>query len=333
MEKVTVIIPCYNAQDTIEKAVLSALRQTIPVRVIVVDDCSTDNSFARLQEMAAKETRLTAIRQAQNGGPSVARNTALDLVDTDWVAGLDADDYLLPDRLRRMVEHAESSGLDFVADDIIRVQPGADPADGVRVWRDEPVGAVPVDLARFVRENIQKYAGFRREIGYLKPLMRTGFLNAHGLRFRETMRLSEDYDFYARSLAEGARWEIIDPCGYIAVSMPGSLSKSYPTEAIRKVLACDRALLSRPDISPEARRMLRERIQQISTDLAWMKLIDAVRARDAGAIGGAMRASPGTVAKLLLRVAKHFLRIPLYPADEEAGRKPARESVPGLGLT
>ena len=98
MEKVTVIIPCYNGEAFIETAVRSALDQTIPTQVIVVDDCSSDGSFALLQAMAENEPRMMAMRQARNGGPSAARNTALRLVKTAWVANLDADDYLLPDR-------------------------------------------------------------------------------------------------------------------------------------------------------------------------------------------------------------------------------------------
>ncbi len=54
MEKVTLVIPCYNAAATIVKAVESALAQTVPVKIIVIDDCSTDNSFELLAALAAQ---------------------------------------------------------------------------------------------------------------------------------------------------------------------------------------------------------------------------------------------------------------------------------------
>ena len=141
MEQVTVIIPCYNAEAFIKVAIDSALNQTVPVKVVVVDDCSTDGSFALLQSIAETEPRLTAVRQPKNGGPSAARNTALRLVTTPWVANLDADDYMLPGRLQKLVAHGEAQKLDFVADDVIRVEPGQSPGNGIRVWKDELFGA------------------------------------------------------------------------------------------------------------------------------------------------------------------------------------------------
>ena len=327
MEQVTVIIPCYNAEETVAKAVRSALGQTILVRVIVVDDCSSDGSVALLETLAASEPRLSVIRQEQNAGPSAARNAALKRVETPWVAGLDADDYLLPDRLRRMLHHAEHRNLDFVADDVVRVQPGQMPEDGYRVWRDEEIGAVPMDLARFVRENLAKYAGQRREIGYLKPLMRTEFLRKNDLFFREDMRLAEDYEFYVRSLTLGARWEIIDPCGYIAVSMPESLSKTYPTHAIEKLVRADEAFLALPNLSGDARRALREHLHFTRTDFAWRTLIDGGRTKDPGLVLRALVQPPAVSAKVLLRTVKHLLGMRILPETSDAGRPRAGETA------
>ncbi len=332
MEKVTVIIPCYNAEAFIETAIRSALDQTIPVQVIVVDDCSKDGSFALLQALAATDPRLTVVRQPQNGGPSAARNAALRLVKTPWVANLDADDYLLPDRLRPMVEHGEARQLDFVADDVIRVEPGQVPAEGTRVWKDEMIGSVSISLARFVRENLAKYSGPRREIGYLKPLMRTQFLHEKSLFFREDMRLAEDYEFYTRSLTLGARWEVIDPCGYIAVSMPGSLSKAYPTSAIEKLVQADRAFLKLPGLSPDERAAIKEHLHHTETDYAWRTMIDGVRAKSPALMMRALMQPPAVSGKVMLRMAKHLLRMPVLPEVPEEPRKPARESA-GLSLT
>lgn len=332
MDKATVIIPCYNAEDSIEKAVLSALRQSIPVQVIVVDDCSTDGSFGLLQELAKSEPRLTVMRQEKNAGPSAARNAALRLVRTPWVAGLDSDDYLLPSRIERLVAHAESHDVDFVADDVIRIQPGQKPADGFRVWKDDSIGTVDMTFANFVRQNIFKYCGMRREISYLKPLMRVEFLRTHEIFFREDMRLSEDYEFYIRSLAEGARWQLIDPCGYIAINREGSLSKVYPTEALERVLDCDRGFLKHPRLTAQDRAALREHIYLVRTDYAWRLLIDGARTRKVSLVVRAIAQPLPVTATTLLRLAKHFLGLPIFPKDSDEGRKRAGESVE-LALT
>lgn len=306
-------MPSYNTSDVIEKAIESALEQTIETRLIVIDDCSTDDSFARIEAIAAREPRLTARRQPKNGGPSVARNAALRMVETPWVAGLDSDDYLLPDRMRKMVEFAEANDLDFLADDVIRVDTGMPIEKGTRVWKDQPVGRVPVDLARFVQENIRDHVGMRREIGYLKPLMRTAFLRQHDLFFREDIRGPEDYDFYARSLHAGARFEIIDPCGYIAVNREGSLSRSFAPLALEKVIEGDKALRDCPGTSDAARRSLSRHIQQYEADLSWLKMIEAVRAKDTGkALSVFAGTAPSALPIVTSRIAKHFLKIPIF---------------------
>lgn len=318
MAQVTLIIPCYNAAGTITRTLQSALAQTVPVEIIVVDDCSTDNSFEVVSALAAQHPNIRLYRQAVNGGPGAARNTGLRLAGTEWVTGLDSDDFLLPERTERQLAHVARRDVDFLMDDIIRIWPGQDVSQGVRVWRDAPVGTVEVDLALFVRENTLKHTGFRREIGYLKPLMRTDFLRRHSLAFREDMRLSEDYDFYARALLAGARFEIIDPCGYIALNRAGSLSKAIPTVAMEKVVAADRALLSAPGISADARAALRAHLTQTRTDLEWMRLIDAVRSRNLPAAARVFLSPPPVAAGVAMRLARHFLKIPLYP--EERGQ-------------
>lgn len=327
MYKATVIIPCYNAEDSIEKAVLSALRQSIPVQVIVVDDCSTDDSFRILEELKKAEPALTAIRQERNAGPSAARNVALRLVSTPWVAGLDSDDYMLPTRIERLVAHAEKHDVDFVADDVIRVEPGQEPAEGYRVWKDDAFGTVDMGFSDFVRQNIFKYCGMRREISYLKPLMRVEFLRANNIFFREDMRLSEDYEFYIRSLAEGARWQLIDPCGYIAVNREGSLSKVYPTGALERVLDCDRQFLKNPRLTARDRAALREHIYLVRTDYAWRLMIDGARSRQVSLMMRAVMQPLPVMATILLRLAKHFLGLPIFPKDSDEDRKRAGESV------
>lgn len=332
IETVTVIIACYNAERTIGRAVASALAQSVPTRVMVVDDASTDGSFALLESLAASQPRLVVLRQPVNGGPAAARNRGLRQAGTPWVATLDADDYLLEDRLRRLVDLGERQGLDFVADDLIRTLPGQNPGDGVRHWTDERLGSAPIGLARFVRENIWANTGSRREIGYLKPLMRTAFLQRHDLFFREDMRLAEDYELYARSLALGAKWVVTDPAGYIAVSQAGSLSRSYPTRVIAPVIEADRALLRMPGLSTDERRAVEEHLQQTQIDLAWRSLIDAVRSRQVPGVVGALWAPAPVMVRLLVRSARHLIGLPAIRPRPSQVRPPARETT-DLGLT
>jgi glycosyltransferase involved in cell wall biosynthesis len=102
------------------------------VRAIQIDDGSTDSTSYILTSLAAQHPQLTVRRQDRNGGPGAGRNAGLSLVQTEWVAPLGSDDFLL----LPAGPYGENAG------DIISIWPGQEPHEGVRVWRNEPVGAV-----------------------------------------------------------------------------------------------------------------------------------------------------------------------------------------------
>ncbi|HEY9698673.1 MAG TPA: glycosyltransferase [Trichocoleus sp.] len=100
--RVSILIPCYNADRWIAQAIQSALDQTYPNKeVILVDDGSTDRSLEVIQGFGDRirwETRT-------NQGGNAARNRLLELSTGEWLQYLDADDYLLPDKITHQVQH------------------------------------------------------------------------------------------------------------------------------------------------------------------------------------------------------------------------------------
>ncbi len=97
MVKVSVVIPTYNAEQTIGKAVKSVLSQTYaPYEIIVVDDCSTDNTVNVLRSFQD----LKIIHLKINSGPSIARNHGWDQATGDIIAFLDSDDEWHPEKLQ-----------------------------------------------------------------------------------------------------------------------------------------------------------------------------------------------------------------------------------------
>ena len=100
--RVTVVIPLHNAAAHIGAAVRSALASDLEaIEVIVVDDGSTDASLAIVQAIA--DPRLVVLRQAASGGPSRPRNVGIARARAPYVALLDADDLLKPDKLSQAV--------------------------------------------------------------------------------------------------------------------------------------------------------------------------------------------------------------------------------------
>jgi glycosyltransferase involved in cell wall biosynthesis len=95
MNKVSVVIPCYNSGEFLDEAVQSALAQTWPnLEVVIVDDGSTDQSTLRLLE-EARWPRTRIFRQA-NAGPAAARNHAVREASGSYILPLDADDTIEP---------------------------------------------------------------------------------------------------------------------------------------------------------------------------------------------------------------------------------------------
>lgn len=95
---ISVVIPLYNKEASIKQSLMSVLSQSFQdFEVVIVDDGSTDNSVAKVEEI--QDSRIRLIRQ-ENGGPSKARNTGVMNAKGDWTLFLDADDELLPEALR-----------------------------------------------------------------------------------------------------------------------------------------------------------------------------------------------------------------------------------------
>lgn len=100
---VSVLIPCYNAENTIARAIASVLAQSYRAyEIIAIDDVSQDGTLEVLKDFEKKGIlRLVSLRQ--NGGPAAARNTGLQVARGEFVAFLDADDEWAPEKLGRQV--------------------------------------------------------------------------------------------------------------------------------------------------------------------------------------------------------------------------------------
>jgi succinoglycan biosynthesis protein ExoU len=248
---VCVVVAARNASGTIARAIASALREAEVAEVVAVDDGSTDATAATARAADDGSGRLKVLSLAENRGPAHARNHAIAHSAAPLIAILDADDFFLKDRFRRLLD---AEDWDLVADNIVFVDAGRAQAEP----RVPDFEAAPrfLDIEGFIAGNISKRGASRGETGFLKPVMRRAFLDAHGLRYREELRLGEDYDLYARALLKGARYKIVHGCGYGAVVRPDSLSGRHGTLDLKRLYEADRALLAAADLPGGARAPL-----------------------------------------------------------------------------
>ena len=114
---ISIVVPVYNAAPYIENTVQMVLQQTYQdFELILVDDCSTDNSVALLEKLLEqrKDVRLRLVKKERNQGAAAARNTGLDMASGRYIAFLDADDVWLPHRLEAGLRFMEEKKAGFV---------------------------------------------------------------------------------------------------------------------------------------------------------------------------------------------------------------------------
>lgn len=295
---VAVLIAAYNAEATLERAVVSALAQSETEEVCIVDDGSTDATAALARALAAGDARVTFRQAPLNAGPAAARNWAIAATRAPWLAVLDADDYLLAARFAPLL--ARAGDADFVADALMRVAGEAPPLTPSADFTPEPLS-----FADFVLGNLGRAAG-QLDLGFLKPIFRRAFLDRHGLRYQEHLRLGEDYEFYARALALGARFLVGGPTGYVSVERAGSLSKAHSEADLERLRDCDDGLAEITSLSAADMRALQRHWGSVDCRLQWRRLISAVKGRNLGAALSAFH-TPSAALYLTARLGEQAL--------------------------
>ena len=107
---VSVVMPAYNAEKYIRGAVASVLSQTYPSwELVIVDDCSSDDTPALLDSLAEVDKRVRVIHARENAGVAAARNAAIAAASGSHIAFLDSDDGWHPRKLEWQMEHMEET--------------------------------------------------------------------------------------------------------------------------------------------------------------------------------------------------------------------------------
>lgn len=270
---VTVAIAAYNAAQFIAAAMASALEQTLAdIEVVVVDDCSSDDTVGVTQAIADRDERVRVIRLADNGGPAAARNAALQMARGHWFAVLDSDDLYAPDRLGSLVAAADAGGADIVADNLLVF--ADDPRVGTRLHLPDAVDGRWIESDDYFAQT--RMFGGGLEYGYLKPIIRLDRLRALDLRYDERLRIGEDDDFVARMLLGGMRYWLHPAPTYRYRRHSGSISHRLSSANARAMAQAASGLVA---AHPEPRHApaLRQRHRAFVRALAFVEFIDDLK--------------------------------------------------------
>lgn len=136
---VSIIMPCFNAEEHLLWAAGSILQQTWRnIELIAVDDCSTDRTPDILRHLAATDARVKLFRTPFNAGPYVAKNIGVMAANGEYITGHDADDWAVPQRIQSQLIHQIALGQPVTVGHMIRIS-----ADGMITRVLEPSNFSP----------------------------------------------------------------------------------------------------------------------------------------------------------------------------------------------
>ena len=192
---VSVIIATYNSGQLVAYALNALAAQTLAadlIEILVVDDGSTDDTWRHLSDLAAQRTNIKIFRQPHTGGPSTGRNRALAEASGEFVFFHDADDYLGPDALRRLINLARQQNSDIVV--------------GRVSWIGRPEARA--GFSKTVPDADIVADGVWRSLTPHK-LIRRSLIEQHHFRFYDDMVQGEDQVFMASCLFAARKISIL----------------------------------------------------------------------------------------------------------------------------
>ncbi|MEH1893288.1 MAG: glycosyltransferase family 2 protein [Nostoc sp.] len=276
--KVSVIIPAYNTEAYIAKAIESALEQTLTdIEVIVVDDGSSDKTVEVVKSFT--DQRLKVIVNQQNLGVSAARNRALRAAQGEWIAVLDSDDWYAPERLEKLVLLAEETNADMIADDPYLIKDGAtSPWSTLIQESGEHVDKIlQIDLIYFVETDIYGKAGLR--LGLSKPIFKREFMVKHGIEYDETISIAEDFWLDLKCLINGARFFIVPESYYFYRSRPISLVRQSILLRLNQYLSATNSFMQQEVVkkNPALMRALSYNLAVYQKNLAYFQVVVPIK--------------------------------------------------------
>ncbi len=274
---VTVLVANHNGARFLAESLTSIRRQSVrDIEIIVVDDASTDGSRALVEAVAAQDDRVRLLTTAVQGGPAAARNLGLEQATGRWVAVVDSDDLLHPDRLARLLQQAEAHGSDIAADNLLVFDDaGTTPP---YAFLANQTAVRQLDLAAYVLEDA--YGKASCKLGYLKPLFRAEFIRQSGLRYRPSLRIAEDFSFVRELLAAGARYHIVPGLTYFYRKHTNSISHRLAPSDVQAMMADDAGFVARYGAGhPNLQKAFAVRRQGLQRALEFDTLVQAVKQR------------------------------------------------------
>ncbi|MBN2499851.1 MAG: glycosyltransferase, partial [Anaerolineales bacterium] len=197
MPAVSILLPCYNAADTLEAALASLRAQTLAdFEIVAVDDGSTDDTLAVLEKWAKEDERIHIIRQP-HGGIVTALNAGLATCRGEYVARMDADDLSRPERLALQAQFLDTHPEVGVVSSLVSGYPPEAIREGFQIYI-EWLNSLVSD------EDIRRELFVESPVAHPSVMFRKAAVLAVG--GYQDFGWAEDYDLWLRLYLDGVRF-------------------------------------------------------------------------------------------------------------------------------
>ena len=226
--KVSVIVPMYNPGKIILTGLKSLCGQTLrEIEIILVNDGSEDETLAEARTAASEDPRIRILDMEVNSGPGVARNAGIDNAAGEYLAFMDADDFVAPDFLEKLYRKANLYHADIAKGTLVSVN-----IDGT-----SSVMQFSQSKNEEIRDGIKKgkplYVLFRSN--HYSAIYRHEWIRQNEIRYG-TSRYGEDSTFILKAAVHAERFITEDRACYYLVDNPVSLSKQMTASRLNEHL-------------------------------------------------------------------------------------------------
>lgn len=212
---VSIIMPVYNAEKYLHRAVDSILNQTMQEwELIMIDDGSRDSSPRICDEYAARDARIRVIHKA-NAGVSAARQDGIDAVQGEYTIHADSDDWVEPTMLEELYAKAKSEKADMVICDYY-----TNTLDKQTLNIQKPTDVM--DNTQTIRDLFQQLHG-----SCWNKLVARACYSDYGIRFPEGLNYCEDQLTIVRLLSNPVKCTYLNKAYYHYFDNPGSITRHY----------------------------------------------------------------------------------------------------------
>jgi len=225
--------------------------------------------------LSQSDARISVMRLTANRGPAAARNRAFAIARGRWIAVLDSDDIMLPQRLQNLWHRASTDKAAIVADNLLVF---SDNIQAAQPFLTDALSVAPrwISLADFINSN--RLYSRTPDLGFLKPFLNAEMLRNSGISYDEQLHIGEDYDFMARLLAHGLKLRLEPSALYLYRKHARSASHRIRGGDIVALIEADERLLRDfPMLKDGELLALRRRRQSLASMLLYDRIVVLIK--------------------------------------------------------